>query len=231
MRWVARLAGAWLAVTVLLVLSLRVVDPFTSAFMLGRRWHAWRDGDTRYTTHYEWVPLHAINPSMPLALMAGEDQKFPEHWGFDVEAIADAVEDRMEGKSTRGASTLTQQVAKNLFLWSGQSWLRKGIEVYFTVLLELLLPKARILELHLNLAEYGDGVYGVQAASERNFKKSATKLTLHESAMLVAVLPNPKVRRVLSPTESVQRRTRWIEDQAERLGPEAEALVRPSVKK
>ena len=225
LRVAVRVLLVAVALSVLSVLLLRWVNPVTSAFMLRRQLEAWGDGEKRFTLQHQWVPLKSIAPAMPMALMAGEDQKFPEHWGFDVEAIADAVEDRLEGKSTRGASTLTQQVAKNLYLWPGQSWVRKAFEVYFTLLIEAFWPKERILEMHLNLAEYGNGVYGVEAASRVNFKKSAAHLSLHESAMLVAVLPNPKVRKVNAPVPSVKRRTGWIVDQAERLGPEAEALA------
>jgi monofunctional biosynthetic peptidoglycan transglycosylase len=211
--------GLALALSVLAVLGLRFVDPATSAFILQRQYEASKKNE-RLTIKRQWVPLSRISQGVQLAFIAAEDQKFPTHSGFDVEAIGDAMEDHLEGKSSRGASTLTQQVAKNLFLWSGHSYLRKGLEAYFTVLLELLLPKHRILELHLNLAELGNGIYGVEAASRVFFNKPASTLTLEEGAELAVVLPNPKQRRVNAPSPQVAQRTGWIVDQARRLGPE-----------
>ena len=134
-----------------------------------------------------------------------------------MKAIEDAVEDRLEGKSTRGASTLTQQVAKNLFLWPGRSFVRKGLEAYFTVLLELLWSKARILEVHLNVAEFGNGVYGAEEASRLFLGKAAAALTPEEAAALVVVLPSPKTRKVLAPTPKVRERSQWVLAQMERV--------------
>lgn len=185
--------------------------------MLERRWAA-RD-EKRFTVHQRWVPLESIAPALQLAVVASEDQKFPQHFGFDVEAIADAVEDRFEGKSTRGASTLTQQVAKNLFLWPGQSFVRKGLEAGLTVLLELLWSKRRILEVYLNVAEFGDGVYGVEAAARQFYGKSAARVTADEAALLSAVLPAPRRRSVLKPSEVTRARANWVLEQMQRLGP------------
>lgn len=217
-RWAVRALLAWLAVTVTPVALLRFVDPPTTAFMLERRYEAWRRQDARFTLRQQWVPLSKVSPHLRLAVIAAEDQKFPEHFGFDVAAIEDAIEDRLEGRSKRGASTLTQQVAKNLFLWPGKSFLRKGLEAYFTVLLEALWPKRRILEVHLNVAELGNGVYGVEAASRLAFGTSAAALGPHEAALLAAVLPNPRARRITAPSPQVAERVGWIEDQARRLG-------------
>jgi monofunctional biosynthetic peptidoglycan transglycosylase len=217
---VARLVGAWLVLTVGAVLLFRVVDPPTTAFMLARRLQASQAKEKGFTLRQSWVPLSRISPNLQLAFIAGEDQKFAGHWGFDVQAIEDAMEDHLEGRSSRGASTLTQQVAKNLFLWGRRSWVRKGLEAYFTVLLELLWPKRRILEVHLNVAELGNGLYGVEAAARTYFGKPASAVTAQEAAALAAVLPNPRARRVTAPSAAVQERAEWIADQARRLPPD-----------
>lgn len=205
---------------VLLVLLFRVVDPPTTAFMLERRWQAHEKGERSFALKQQWVPLDKVSPALRLAVVAAEDQKFPQHFGFDVQAIEDAMEDRLEGKSTRGASTLTQQVAKNLFLWPGQSFVRKGLEAALTVLLETLWPKRRILEVYLNVAELGDGVYGVEAASRLYYRKPASQVGASEAAALAAILPSPRKRRPTALSPSVQERAGWIEDQARRLGPQ-----------
>jgi monofunctional biosynthetic peptidoglycan transglycosylase len=166
---------------------------------------------------YQWSDWPALGSAAPLAVMAAEDQKFPDHHGFDVTAIQGAVMDRLEGQPLRGASTITQQVAKNLFLWSGRSLLRKGIEAWFTVMVELNWPKRRILEVYLNIAEFGPGVYGVPAASRIYFAKRPSQLTDAEAALLAAVLPNPKQLRVDAPTDYVRERQRWIIEHSERL--------------
>lgn len=219
LRWVVRLVAAWLVVSVGAVALLRFAAPPTSAFMVARWLEARRSNERGFALRHSWVPLSRISPHVQLAFIAGEDQKFANHWGFDVQAIEDAMEDHLEGRSSRGASTLTQQVAKNLFLWSGRSWVRKGLEAYFTVLIELLWPKRRILEAHLNLAELGNGVYGVEAAARTFYGKSALALSPQESAALAAVLPNPRARRVSAPSAAVQDRAEWIADQARRLPP------------
>jgi len=226
-RWVVRLALSWLAVTLGPVVLFRFVDPPTTAFILERRWEALSQQQARFAVRQQWVPLSKVSPHLRLAVIAAEDQKFPGHFGFDVEAIEDALEDRLEGKSKRGASTLTQQVAKNLFLWPARSFVRKGLEAYFTVLLEACWPKWRILEVHLNVAEFGDGVYGVEAASRLNFGVPASAVGPHEAALLAAVLPNPRARKVTAPTPAVAQRVRWIEDQARRLGPDTLSRVGP----
>ena len=214
-----RLALGALGGLVVLLLVLRVVDPPTTAFILERRFEAWREAERRFTLRQQWVPLEAIDPTLQLAVVASEDQKFPQHFGFDVEAIADAVEDRFEGRSTRGASTLTQQVAKNLFLWPGQSFVRKGLEAMLTVMLEVLWSKGRILEVHLNVAEFGDGIYGVEAACHAFYGKSARHVTPDEAALLAAVLPAPKRRSVRQPSEVVKARAAWVLEQSRALGP------------
>ena len=138
---------------------------------------AWAGRDSSYVFRHTWVDLDRISPNLPLAVVASEDQKFPEHWGFDVEAIEKAYALNLHSHKVRGASTISQQVAKNLFLWSGRSYFRKALEAYFTLLIESLWPKRRILEIYLNIAEFGYGTYGAEAAAQRFFHKSASRLT------------------------------------------------------
>jgi monofunctional biosynthetic peptidoglycan transglycosylase len=209
---------AWLALTWLLVLVLRFVPPPTSAFMLERGVAALRNGERGYVTRYHWAPSEKVSPELPIALIAGEDQKFPMHHGFDVQAIADALDEADDGERLRGASTISQQTAKNLFLWGGRSFVRKGLEAYFTVLLEITWPKRRILEVYMNIAEFGDGIYGADAAAREFFRKAPSQLTAHEAALLTAVLPNPKKLRVDRPSAYVARHAEWVERQVRQLG-------------
>ena len=198
--------------TAIVVLVFRWVEPPTTAFMLQTQP---RPGVV--ALEYQWVDRDDIAFDAFAAVLAAEDQRFFLHNGLDFEEIQDAVGDRMRGRKLRGASTISQQVAKNLFLWPGRSFLRKGLEAYFTVLIEWLWPKQRILEVYLNIAEFGAGVYGVQAASVHFFSKPASRLRLDEAALLVAVLPNPKTLRVDAPTDYVRERQAWIIKQAQRL--------------
>lgn len=201
--------------SVLPVLVFRFVDPPTSAFMLARQWEA--RSDAAFVLRHRWVDYAQVSPQLPIALVAAEDQKFPEHRGFDVAAIRHVMAQRERGITTHGASTITQQVAKNLLLWDDRSWLRKGFEAYYTALIELLWPKRRILEVYVNIVEFGDGVYGAEAASQTFFGKPAAALEASESALLAAVLPNPKVLRVNAPSAYVRQRQRWIARQVRQL--------------
>ncbi len=210
--------AGWLLLTGGTVLLLRWVDPPTSAFMLRERVVAWWGDDDAFRFRHEWADWKAISQQAKVAVIAAEDQKFPDHWGFDFQSIGDALEDRRNGGSSRGASTLTQQVAKNLFLWPGQSWVRKGLEAWFTLLIETLWSKQRILEVYLNVAEFGKGIYGVGAASSVFYKKPAARLNAQEAALLAAVLPNPKRFRVTAPSNYVRGRQRWIQGQMRALG-------------
>ena len=151
-------------------------------------------------------------------MVASEDQKFPEHSGFDVEAIEKAYALNQHNHKVRGASTISQQVAKNLFLWPGRSYFRKGLEACFTVLIERLWPKRRILEIYLNVAEFGVGTYGAEAAAERFFHKPAARLTRADAAVLAAVLPNPEHFSAAAPSRYVQQRREWILGQMQALG-------------
>ena len=194
--------------------------PF-SAVMLERQVGAWLSGNFQYVAHSDWVGMDEISPWVGLAAIAAEDQKFPEHWGFDVSAIEKALahNERQENR-VRGASTLSQQTAKNLFLWDGRSWLRKGLEAGLTVGIETVWSKKRILTVYLNIAEFGEGTFGVEAASQRYFHKPASQLTASEAALLAAVLPNPIRFRADAPSGYVRSRQAWILRQMRQLGGE-----------
>ena len=168
-----------------------------------------------------WRPWTELPDDLKVAVIAAEDQKFAEHWGFDTAAIRAALAHNERGGSLRGASTLSQQVAKNLFLWQGRSWVRKGLEAWYTLLIELMWPKRRILEVYVNVAEFGDGVYGAQAAARGFWRKDASRLTAAESARLAAVLPAPRRYSARNPGPYVQRRAQWIQRQTRQLGGQA----------
>lgn len=163
-------------------------------------------------------PWTALADDLKMAVIAAEDQKFASHHGFDLDAIRAALAHNERGASLRGASTLSQQVAKNLFLWSGRSWTRKALEAWFTVLIEALWPKQRILEVYLNSAEWGHGVFGAEAAAQHHFAKSARHLSRHEASLLAAVLPNPRAWSAGRPSAYVSRRANWIRQQIGQLG-------------
>jgi monofunctional glycosyltransferase len=218
LRSLAILVLAWLAVSWLLVLLLRFVPPWTSAVMLERQTGAWLRGEQDFHLRQHWVPWGQISPYVPLAMVAGEDQKFPYHHGFDFDSIQNAMDAADEGKRLRGASTISQQTAKNLFLWNGRSFVRKGLEAYFTVLIELTWPKQRILEMYVNIAEMGDGIYGVGAASDAYFHTPPARLSPTQAARLAAVLPSPRRLHADRPSAYVLRRAGWIQQQMEQLG-------------
>ncbi|OGB95479.1 MAG: monofunctional biosynthetic peptidoglycan transglycosylase [candidate division NC10 bacterium RBG_16_65_8] len=217
-RLLWRVLLAAVAVTVVPVLCLRWIPPPTSAIMLENRIAGLLRSGPRQTIHHRWTRWNAIAPVVGLAVVAAEDQKFPQHWGFDFQSIVDAVEEQGAKGRLRGASTITQQVARNLFLWQGRSYLRKALEAYFTVLLEVCWPKRRILEVYLNIAEFGEGRYGVGAASRTFFGKPPNELQASEVSLLAAVLPNPARFRVGSPSAYVRQRASWIEAQMAKLG-------------
>jgi monofunctional biosynthetic peptidoglycan transglycosylase len=211
-RLAVRVALAGILVSVGLVLVLRWVNPPYSAVMLQR---LATQGAPQDQT---WVALERTGPVVALAVVAAEDQRFPGHWGFDPDQIVAAVEDHLDGGRLRGASTISQQVARNLFLWQGRSYLRKGLEVWFTGLIELLWPKRRILEMYLNFAEMGERVFGIGAASERYFGLPPARLSAAQAATIAAVLPNPLAYRVDPPSGYVRQRREWILQQMRNLG-------------
>jgi monofunctional biosynthetic peptidoglycan transglycosylase len=220
-RWlrIAALAvAAWAAVTVLAVVALRWIDPPITAFMIQGRVAALVNTPPGYDFEYQWRDWDQISRYAALAVIASEDQRFPEHSGFDFKQIDKALADRERGRRVRGASTISQQVAKNLFLWPGQSWFRKGLEAGITVLIEAFWSKRRILEVYLNIAEFGRGAYGVQAASQRFFRKDASRLTKAEAALLAAVLPAPSRFKADAPSRYLRQRQAWIQRQMTALG-------------
>ena len=160
----------------------------------------------------QWVSLDKISPNLPLAVITSEDQKFEDHFGFDIQAIekAEKYNAAHKGKKVKGASTISQQTAKNVFLWSSRSWIRKGFEVYFTFLIEVIWNKERIMEVYLNVIEMGPGVYGAEAASNYYFHKSASKLSKEESARIAAILPNPLHWSASNPSVYIQHKKNWI---------------------
>ena len=160
----------------------------------------------------DWKSLDEIGKNMPLAVVTAEDQKFAEHFGFDMEAIEKAMKynEKHKGKKVKGASTISQQTAKNVFLWPGRSWIRKGLEVYFTFVIEICWSKERIIEVYLNVIEMGPGVYGAEAAAQYYFNKSASDLTKKEAATIAAILPNPIRWSASRPTPYIIKKRNWI---------------------
>ena len=209
-KWFSVAILAAIVLTALPVLLLRVWHPYTSAFMLRARLESADAHQAPVRVRYEWVDYAHISPQAALAVMAAEDQQFPYHHGFDVDSILAAQRNNEEGGRLHGASTISQQLAKNLFLWSGRSYLRKLFEAWFTVLLETLLPKERILETYLNIVQFGPGIYGVEAAAREFFHSSAQRLSPSEAALLAAVLPNPERLHVERPSRYVAERRDWI---------------------
>ena len=210
--------AAWAGITVLAVVAMRWIDPPITAFMIESRVAALFDDRSGYEFRHEWRDWDRISRNAALAVVAAEDQQFPRHHGFDFKQIDKALADRERGRRVRGASTISQQVAKNLFLWPGQSWFRKGLEAGITVLIETFWSKRRILEVYLNVAEFGRGAYGVQAASQRFFRKDASRLTKAEAALLAAVLPAPSRFKADAPSRYLRQRQAWIQRQMAALG-------------
>jgi len=193
-----------------MILPLRWFDPVTTAFML-------QDDSGRRPLLHDWVDWPQMSGSAALAVVASEDQRFTMHSGLDFESIRDSLDEAERGGRLRGASTITQQLAKNLYLWPGRSFVRKGFEAWFAILLEAFLPKRRILELYLNVAEFGPGIYGIGAASTHYFGHPAARLRDVEAALLAAVLPNPRQLHADRPSGYVRERQFWILGQMSRL--------------
>jgi monofunctional biosynthetic peptidoglycan transglycosylase len=211
-RWLLGVLLGLVSLSVVLVAALRWVDPPWSAVMLQR---LALEGAPQAQS---WVDLDRIAPAMRLAVVAAEDQRFPDHHGFDTREILAAVERRLDGGTLRGASTITQQTARNLFLWQERSFVRKGLESWFTVLIELLWPKHRILEMYLNFAETGERMFGVAVAAERYFGTTPAGLSQRQAALVAAALPNPVRYRVASPSRHLLARQAWILEQMDNLG-------------
>lgn len=215
-RWVCIVILLVLIVPFPVVLALRTCEPPTTMVMLLRTVQRWLDGKHPVYPRRRPVPITHISPYLHRAVLAAEDARFYDHLGFDFHEIASALEAYDQGKGLRGASTITQQTAKNLFLWDGRSWLRKGLEAYLTVVLETLLSKNRILEIYLNLAEWGDAVFGAEMAAEVHYGKAAGALSRQEAARLAAILPNPRAWKVDEPM--ARRRARIILGRMPRQG-------------
>ncbi|GAA0788305.1 monofunctional biosynthetic peptidoglycan transglycosylase [Marinobacterium sediminicola] len=202
----------------LLILSLKVIDPPIWS------WLIWREVTTPagYPDNYRhhWVDIEQIPVKVQLAVVASEDQRFPLHGGIDLQAVREAVEDALDGKGLRGASTLTQQTAKNLFLWPGRDWVRKALEAPLALMLEGILGKRRILELYLNIAEFAPGVYGVGAASEYWYQRPIEQVSADQAARLAAILPNPWLYQAQPASAYVRQKADWIRQQMQQLGPD-----------
>lgn len=187
-----------------------------SAYMIQKKVENMLQGKT-YNIKKDWVSLDEISWQMQVAVIASEDQKFESHFGLDLTAIETALKLNAKSGKVRGGSTISQQTVKNLFLWHGQSWVRKGIEAPLTIFVENIWTKSRILEVYLNIAEFGHGIFGVEAAAQHFFKKSAKNLSLQESALLAASLPNPNVFKVDKPGPTMRKRQAWIMRQVNQL--------------
>ena len=218
LRVVLKTAFAVVGLSALATLSLRWIDPPTTSFMLQSAHKAQSEERTDFRLRHHWVDWKYIAPHAKVAVVAAEDQRFAEHPGFDIGEIAHAVHERVTSGRHRGASTISQQVAKNLFLWPGESFVRKGLEAWFTLMIEFFWSKQRVLEVYLNIAQFGDGVFGIEAASIQYFHKTADALTPREAATLAAVLPSPVRYRVDRPSEYIKSRSDWILSQIEMLG-------------
>jgi len=212
-------AGVLFCLSLLFVLLFRYVPVYITPLMLLRAGEQLATGE-KFQLQHKWVPLEAISKNLALAVICSEDQNFMDHFGFDFKAIERSLDEAQKGtKRLRGASTISQQTAKNVFLWPGRSWLRKGLEVYFTVLIELAWSKERILEVYLNSIEMGNGIYGAEAAARHYFKKNAKNLSRTQAAALAAVLPNPREYRAHPPSPYIRRRIDWIVGQMRHFGP------------
>lgn len=205
--WLLKLVAWLLALSMLWVAIYRWVDPPATFIML-------RDRANGLAVDQHWVPLSAMAADLPRAVIGAEDSNFCSHHGFDIEAIEQAMKANEDGGRLRGGSTISQQVAKNVFLWPGRTMVRKGLEAWFTLLIELLWDKQRIMEVYLNIAEMGEGIYGAEAAALQYFRKSASQLSRQEAARLAAILPQPVKRSAASPGRWTQRYANRIASRA-----------------
>ena len=205
---------------VILLVLYRVVPPPITPLMVIRLFEG--EGINK-----EWTSLEEMQPSLPKLVIAAEDNTFCSHWGFDLEAYQAQLEKSLKGRTSRGASTLSMQLAKNLFLWPGRSYVRKALEIPLTLYVELVLPKHRIMELYLNIVEFGPGLYGAEAAARAHFHTSAEKLSLQQAAQLAAVLPNPRRWSASKPTGYIQNRASLYRQRVDQLGPDYVACITP----
>ncbi len=208
-RWALSL---FFASTLLIVVAYKFLPVYFTPLMFIRVAEQAGRGES-LKLHHHWVPMSKISPHMPVAVMASEDQRFLLHKGFDLDAIESAAKHNMNGGRMHGASTISQQTAKNVFLWPGRSWVRKGFEAYFTFLIELVWGKHRIMEVSLNSIEMGAGIYGVDACAKYHFDKSAVDLSRADCALIAATLPNPLKYSSEDPSDYMKKRCRQIQNQ------------------
>ncbi|WP_044201642.1 monofunctional biosynthetic peptidoglycan transglycosylase [Echinicola pacifica] len=218
-RFIGRLLLWFFGITIGMTLVLRFVPVYFTPLMAIRLVEGPANEKSDRQFKKDWVPLEEISQHLVQAVVASEDQKFLDHNGFDMDAIKEAIEGNQSGKRLRGGSTITNQTAKNVFLWPGRNYLRKGLEAYFTVLIEFIWSKERIMEVYLNVIEMGDGIYGAEAAAQAFYKKPAAKLSRQEAAMIAAVLPNPLRWSPAKPTAYNQKRQAWILRNMNNLAP------------
>lgn len=212
-KFLLKLVGGLILISILLVLLFKWVPVPFKPLMAIRYFE-----NPEEKIQHSWVPREEISLHLQLGVIASEDQNFVKHNGFDVEAIEKAIEDNQKGKRVRGASTISQQTAKNVFLWPDRNWLRKGLEVYFTFLIETFWSKERILEVYLNSIEMGQGIYGAEAAAQHWFNKSAANLSVYEAAAIAAILPNPREYRANPASNYINQRKNWIVRQMQNYG-------------
>lgn len=217
-KWLIRFLGGFILISVVSALVMRFVPPPLTPLMVIRGIQGMAQGKG-FAIRKDWQPLERISPFLVRAVIAAEDQKFLSHSGFDLDAISKAYADNKKGKRQKGGSTISQQTAKNVFLWPTSSYFRKAIEVYFTVLIELIWSKERIIEVYLNVAEFGPGLYGAEEAARTYFHKPAKALSRREAALLAAVLPSPRRWNAARPTGYLLHRRQWIVRQMQNLGP------------
>lgn len=217
-RLIIRLTLWFFGVTIGLTVLYRFVPVPCTPLMFIRCFQQAVDSSRDVRWEKDWVSFESLSPKLQLAVVCAEDQEFLEHEGFDFDAIEKAYKFNQTHKRKRGASTISQQTAKNTFLWPARSWLRKGLEVYFTFLIELIWSKERIMTVYLNIIEFGDGIYGAEAAAQRYFRKSAKDLNTSEAALLAAILPNPLKRSPVKPSNEVRQRQQWIISQMRMWG-------------
>lgn len=209
--WTWRIIVGFVIISAASVAVLRWLPVYVTPLMVIRSLEGAARGEGLHGWHHTWVPLEDMSPWLPRAVVASEDTRFYDHHGFDTVEIKKALKEREQGKRHRGASTISQQTAKNVFLWPSRSWVRKGFEAYFTVLIELLWPKERILEVYLNSIEMGPGIYGAEAVARQRFDKTAKDLTRRQSALIAVSLPNPLKRNPAHPTSYMRRRASTIQ--------------------
>lgn len=212
-RLIRNIIVIFIIISVLLVIVFRFVDPPATMLMVQQKFDNWDGKQTRV-----WRDFDMISDNIKISVIAAEDQNFVNHFGFDLGAIEQAISYNKNNHSVRGASTITQQVAKNLFLWPSRSFIRKGFELWFTLLIEIIWSKERILEVYLNSIEWGEGIFGIEAAAQHYFHTSAKNLTLQQASLLSAILPNPRNLSPIHPSDNVANKSQWIQEQTYNLG-------------